>query len=339
MDVKVLTQIEAVDKNAWSEFVRKHPHGNIFQTPEMYQVYLQTKGYKPVALFAVDGYGKISAVLLAVIQTQYGGVLESISARSIIWGGPLVKNDDIAILKSILKKYDLIVGKKVIYSQFRNLYDMTRFKSTFAELGYHYEEHLNILVDLKKSEALLWKEMHPKRRNEVRKALKEGLIAKEVTSVSKIPQVYEILCEVYKNASLPLADISLFKSAFEILYPKNMFKIFGAFYKEKLIGIICILAYCNVLYDWYAGSLQKYLCKHPNDLLPWEVFKWGKEHGYTLFDFGGAGKPDKPYGVREFKKKFGGYMVNYGRFEKVHSKVKFQIARIGLKLWQVLNRL
>ena len=34
--------------------------------------------------------------------------------------------------------------------------------------------------------------------------------------------------------------------------------------------------------------------------------------------FGGAGKPDKPYGVRDYKLKFGGQLVNWGRFEKVH---------------------
>jgi len=32
----------------WSSFVYNHPNGNIFQTPEMYEVYKQTKNYEPI---------------------------------------------------------------------------------------------------------------------------------------------------------------------------------------------------------------------------------------------------------------------------------------------------
>ena len=31
--------IESPDTRQWSEFVLKHPHGNIFQTPEIAEVY------------------------------------------------------------------------------------------------------------------------------------------------------------------------------------------------------------------------------------------------------------------------------------------------------------
>ena len=38
-DYSVITNGNNIDKNKWSEFVYNHPHGNIFQTPEMYEVY------------------------------------------------------------------------------------------------------------------------------------------------------------------------------------------------------------------------------------------------------------------------------------------------------------
>ena len=88
----------------------------------------------------------------------------------------------------------------------------------------------------------------------------------------------------------------------------------------------------------YAGSLKEFYIKYPNDLLPWEVFKCGKKSGYSIFDFGGAGKPDKKYGVRDYKKKFGGRLVNYGRFEKVHSPIKFKMAKVGFSLWKKIRR-
>ena len=45
---------DAPDTNQWSEFVLNHPHGNIFQTPEMAEVYRRTKKYEPITLAVVD---------------------------------------------------------------------------------------------------------------------------------------------------------------------------------------------------------------------------------------------------------------------------------------------
>jgi hypothetical protein len=46
--------IKSQDTKQWSEFVLNHPHGNIFQTPEMAEVYRRIKNYEPVSLAAVD---------------------------------------------------------------------------------------------------------------------------------------------------------------------------------------------------------------------------------------------------------------------------------------------
>jgi serine/alanine adding enzyme len=46
-----------------------------------------------------------------------------------------------------------------------------------------------------------------------------------------------------------------------------------------------------------------------------------------VFDFGGAGRPDEPYGPREFKSKFGGELVDYGRDVLVHGPVRLRVSR------------
>ena len=72
------------------------------------------------------------------------------------------------------------------------------------------------------------------------------------------------------------------------------------------------LVYKNAIYDFYAGAYPEYYNKYLNDLIPWETFLWVKQNRYTLFDFGGAGKPNKPYSVRDYKIKFCGQWVNLG---------------------------
>ena len=46
----------------------------------------------------------------------------------------------------------------------------------------------------------------------------------------------------------------------------------------------------------------------------------------------GAGKPDEGYGVRDFKARFGGTMVEEGRFIHVSHPVLYSIGKIGVKL-------
>lgn len=327
--MKLLRQ---VDLEKWREFVYRHPRGNIFQTPEMYEVYKNTKNYTPIFLAAADERDKILGILVAVIQQEGRGIVGLLSARSVMLGGPLIEDDNTEVLKAIIGGYNEILKNSVLYSQIRNLRDPEFGKKIFADLGYVYEEHLDIHIDLNKDKDTLWQEVHSKKRNEIRKATKEGTSVLEVSD--GVEAIYAIFEEVYRKARLPLADISLFKSAANILGPKNMIKFFVALNDGKIIGAMCVLVYKNIIYDWYAGSCKGFLNKYPNDLIPWEVFMWGKKNGFTDFDWGGAGSPDKEYGVRYYKKQFGGTMVNYGRFQKVYRPIEFKLANLGLKIWQ-----
>lgn len=332
-------QYDNISKKEWSRFVNAHAHGNIFQTPEMYDVYNLTKNYEPVFVGVVDGAGNLVGFLLSVIQREFGGPLGALSSRCVTWGGPLIseeldkKNKDI-VFDSILKEHNRIARKRAIYMQFRNLWDMTGYRKIFEREGYNYEDHLDILMDLTKGEEALWKDMNKKRRNSIRNAIKAGLIIKPVQNEKEMEVIYSVYNDVYKNAGLPLVDISMFLSSYRILKAKNMVLHLIAYYEGTPIGAISVLLFKKTMYDWYAGSFLKYRNKHPNDLLPWIAMKWGLERGYEIFDFGGAGKPEEEYGVRDFKMKFGGVVVNYGRYQNVFKKNTLRLAMGGLNMWK-----
>lgn len=333
---KTITDINRMDQNKWSEFVYNHPQGNIFQIPEMFNVYTKTKKYEPVFLAVVNGKGEIAGILLAVIQKEYSGVLGDFTARSIIHGGPLIKDDDPDVLDFVLKEYNKIIKKKAIYSQFRNFWDWGNSKECFIKNGFEYEDHLTILIDLRKTEEQLWKEVYSKRRNEVRRATKEGAYFSIEHTEDSLKKCCGILQEVYSRAKLPIPDYDFFYNLYR-MGSNSRLLIFCAYYESQIIGCMLALSYKDTIYDFYAGSMMKFYNKYPNDLIPWEVFKWGKENSYKVFDFGGAGKPDVPYGVREYKKKFGGEFVNYGRYEKVHKHLLMEIGKLGLKIYRIIK--
>lgn len=75
-------------------FCDKHPQANIFHPPPMYEVYNRTKNYESIFLAVVNDDKEIQGVLLAVIQKEHSGFLGKFSARSIIWGGPIINDNN-----------------------------------------------------------------------------------------------------------------------------------------------------------------------------------------------------------------------------------------------------
>jgi lipid II:glycine glycyltransferase (peptidoglycan interpeptide bridge formation enzyme) len=111
----------------------------------------------------------------------------------------------------------------------------------------------------------------------------------------------------------------------DLLGPLERIKIFIAYREREPVGTSVMLLYKDVAYEWYWGAkIIKSL--YPAEFLTWHRIEWAKRNGFSLYDFGGAGWPDQPYGVRDFKAKFGGELVDYGRYRKVFCPWKFRFA-------------
>jgi lipid II:glycine glycyltransferase (peptidoglycan interpeptide bridge formation enzyme) len=318
----------------WNEFVLNHPNGSFFQSPSAYHLYSNVPGTKPIIFIAIEN-NKVIGCLLATLNHDNNPLISYFSRRAIIEGGPLVDGDNPLIIKYLLKQLNRKLKGKVIYAQFRNSFDLSLVHEEFIQEGFYFEEHLNILVDLSKAESELWNDIHSKRRNEIRKGIKEGTTFTASQNIDDIQITYEILKQVYLRAKLPLPSIEYFMQAKHIL--GDEFKIFLAQFAGKTIGTMYTILFNNTIFDWYAGSFQEYYCKYPNDIIPWKVFIWGKENKYKTFDFGGAGNPSVPYGVREYKKKFGGSFTNFGRYSKVYNKVLYSLGKIGIKYYYIFK--
>ena len=55
------------------------------------------------------------------------------------------------------------------------------------------------------------------------------------------------------------------------------------------------------------------------------LIDYATKNNFQMFDFLGAGSPNKNYGVREFKSKFGGELLNHGRFIRINKKYLYKI--------------
>lgn len=304
-----------------------------FQSPSFFKVCLASKRVQPAYIIGRNSE-RIIGVLLYYTQVQTDIFpLRFFTSRNVIIAGPIAGENNKYIVEQLLNFYQEKANKG-LYTQVRNLECTVAYKQQIEKHNLVYEDHLNILIDLSQTEEALWKGVHTKRRNEIRRAEKEGCTVEVQATGQALADCYAILEEVYQRAGLPLPHFDHFNALFEHSDATTGLRLFTAVWEGKIIGCMLCLAYGNTLYDYYAGAYSRYYDKHPNDLLPWAVFKWGRENGFTRFDFGGAGKPNIPYGVRDYKRKFGGDLVNYGRYEGTNYPVLYKMAVLAFELRQ-----
>lgn len=332
-NIKIIASAEEIGYKNWDDFVNNHPNGNIFQSHAFYKIYKIDRFCEPIVLAALSN-GVIMGLLLANIRKEFCNVLGNFTTRAIVIGGPLIKNNDEGILERILDSLKKLVKSKAIYIQFRNLFYFYEQKNIFQSSGLVYIDHLDIIVDLSKSENLLWKEISPKAKNRIRNAMRKDTKFVVEDSMEAFVKCYDILKEVYMRIKIPLPDFSYFLNIYNVLkLEKSKLLIFTVQNEGLLIGCMLAVGFNETLYGLYNGAYSAFYDKSPNDLIPWEVYKWGKNNGYKKFDWLGAGNPNDYYGVRKFKMKFGGELKNYGRFEIINKPILYKIGKVGLKLY------
>lgn len=320
----------------WLAFVEHHPDGNVFQTPMMYNAYLNTPGYKPYVFIAYQD-NVIVGVLLSVVIKERGLIKGSFSARSVIIGGPLVLNNKAEFISELLKEYNKFIKDKVIYSQIRNQSEQLVNNDSYQLNGYKFHSHLNFIIPLD-GEENIWNRIGKGRIKQIKKAQNKGLkvevYTNDLITDALITEGYSVIQDVYKRARLPLVDKQLILNAQQ----NGLLVMFVVRDKDlNFIGCRFCLSFNKCLYGWYAGSYSVYYKLFPNDILIYETLIWGNNNGYCYFDYGGAGEPNKPYGVRSFKQQMGGAIVNYGRYEKVHKRLMYIIGYIGYKILKMIK--
>ena len=322
------------DDTEWDQFVLDHPHGNIFQTSHISKVYEKTNKYESIRLVAKDeDSGNILALVQGSVICEMKGLLSSFSSRSVIQGAPLCVDSVLGrkAVQELIVHYNSLIKNKIVYTQIRNMWDTGDYRDMLVDLGYEYEEHLDFLIDLNRDEKEIWSDIQKSRRKGINRAERDGIVVRSIENKNELDLCYDLVLETYNRFKIPIADISLFKAVYDDLYDTGFTDFFIAYKNEEAVGARITLNYKDMVYDWYAGSRQG--VDYVDEALVWHILKTNAGK-YKVFDFGGAGHPDKPYGVREFKRRFGGEMVNYGRYEKVHSALRKKIALLGLNIYK-----
>jgi len=331
-----MTIVDSLPHNKWIKFVEQHPTGNIFHTPFMMDVFRGAKDYEPFLFAAIDeaNHKIVSLITPAMVKIFTNSLLKLFSSRMICYGGIIHSADNNGGLSNLLEFYDHSFKKRSLFTEIRNMHSTELFKNEMIAGGYQYEEYLNYLIELRRDTSRIFRSFSESRRRNIKALEKKGIYVKEVTDRNSIEKIYEILQETYSRIQVPLADISLFESARKHLFDKGMVKFFLAKLKDEAVAALVALLYKGVIITWYYGSNTEFRRLSPESSIIWHLIKWGSQKGYQSLDFGGAGRPDEKYGVRDFKCRFHGVLTNYGRYTKIYSPTIFNLSKMGYQIYR-----
>ncbi|MBE0676970.1 MAG: GNAT family N-acetyltransferase [Bacteroidales bacterium] len=337
MELRITTDPSAVQRSDWEAWVLQNPEATVFHSPGMYEAYLDTSNWEPVLLLALSEASRLTGVLLAVLQREPGLITGQLSSRSVIFGGPVA--DDFVTIRALLQKYGEVIRGRAIYTQVRNFtVPGEELKRIYSESGFVFEEHLNIRINLRVTEAEFWKGIKQNRKAGINKAKKQGFTFRVTADEELITPFYRLLGSTYERTRLPYPDISYFRSLSRNLQGELRWFILE---KDAKPGII-LAAFVSkqTLYIFYPGIDQSpsWLQLRPVDLFYYEVIRWGMENGVAVLDWMGAGKPGKEYGVRYFKQQYGGELINPGRFQAVHRPLLMLIGKTGVSLLKLTGK-
>jgi serine/alanine adding enzyme len=329
--------VRELDEGLWRDFVDNHPQGNIFHSPELYQVFQSTKMHNPELWAATGQAGNVLALFLPVQISMANHLPRSLTTRAVAYGSVLADCSPAgdAALAFLLDAYNRSVDRSVLFTELRNISDLGEKQGLLRESHFLYEDHLNYLIPLDRPPDEVFQNIGKRTRNHLRRELRKGVVTiEEISRKDQLPLSYNLLRQTYINAKVPLSDPSLFEAAFNILHPQGNIKFLLAKMEGEYVATAIHLLYKHTIYGWYGGLNRDYNYSYANELLTWHILNWGAQNGFRLFDFGGAGKPNQIYGVRDFKAKFGGTLVNFGRNICTHQPLRFKISQVGYQLLQ-----
>lgn len=270
----------------WDELVRSFANYDVYYLSGYVKAF-QIHGDGEPQLFYYNENGLRGIYVYMKRNTTIEGVYDSITPYG--YGGFLLEGDDSdenmnALWKAYVEKMksENIVDNFVRYHPVLANAVPMKACSDVIDLG------KTVSMDLT-SEEVIWKNIHSKNRNMIRKAEKNGIVIKHGQGL----ELFDDFIKIY-NATMDKDNAEpyyyfkpeFYKSINEDL--KDNYEMFWAEYDDKIIAM-SIMIYANGRLNYHlSGSDLQYRNLAPSNLLLYKAAMWGMEKGMKTFHLGGG---------------------------------------------------
>jgi hypothetical protein len=161
----------------------------------------------------------------------------------------------------------------------------------------------NVVVDLTVSEDELWRRFEHKVRKNVAKARRSGVTV-ELDPAGGHLDAFLAIYEATMDRRDAAAGYYFPRSFFEEMLHsmRDQFMFFHSWHDGRIVSTELVLASTDTLYSFLGGTDEAAFPVRPNDLLKFEVCRWGMATGRRRFVLGGGRSRDD--GIFRYKRSF-----------------------------------
>ena len=318
------SKISKNDIKAWNFVLENSNNATIFHTPEWIFLMVDKIGVEGEILIAYDNENPIGIFPYYLKKGKLFSKKSTTGSFETPYGGPIkINKSKENTIVELLKKQEeslVIVKSKVIVPPFTNI-------DSFKLQNFKFVEKGAIVLDLELSEDDLYMQLYKMKKRNIKKAIKNNI--KIVSSNSnQLFEFHEMIKDTYKRLELTAPkSIDFYSKLMDSLFSLNRVKLLIAYLDDKPIASAIYLLYKNTIIFWQGAAYREYMKFGVNDLLHWEIIKYGKNNGfnnYNLLHFHDD-MGNELEQLKKFKEGFGGVLTPYYSFDKefnLNSKLK-----------------
>lgn len=330
-------------REEWNAFVAASPAGDFGQAWEWGELKART-GWTPLR-FAVREAGAIVAGAQVLSRAVPGGRRLFYAPRGPLLGGSDPADSLRELLRGIgevarreralalkvdpaVPDHEGVCARLLASAGFRR---SPHDEGAFGGLQPRYV----MKVDVSLEEEALLAGFHPKWRYNVRLAQRKGVVISADATRDDVPVFYGVLRETAARDGFGVRALSYFLDMWDTCVEAGLARLFlGRLGDEVICGAISFALGPQAWYV-YGASANRHRETMPNHLLQWEMMRWAKSRGCTVYDMRGVAREtdnaedSRLHGLNRFKRGFGAQYVEYvGEFDLVYSPLWYGLLNV-----------
>ncbi len=278
---------------AWRDYVSTHPDRTVYHTLGWRDLLVETYGYSPSYLLAMDGETVAGALPLMRFKPFLGR--RRITSLPFSHWVPLLADGPAGAA---------LLERAVGLAQKSSSQLIVKAPGALGPGFGTVLRNMDTTVDLSPSIEDVWKRVVSAAQRSTRKAEKRGIVIRTEVTADGIEQYERLECETRKRQGAPPYPKGFFHRLFRLVEGAGLFL---AELEGAGVGGLVLLPSGRTLVYGYGGSNAAGQGAGANDLLTWRAIQHAKEQGFERYDFGTT--PVHHESLLKFKEKWGGETI------------------------------
>lgn len=318
------------DSEEWDDLVDKSPYATIFHTWNWMKIVEEHTKSRLYPLVGFKGTTSIGIYPIFLQKRNFVNLVFSPPPKvGLLYLGPLILNYEQlkqSKRESICISFQRAVDKFIL-SDLKTNYARIRTSPGFLDsrpfkwTGYEVEPFYTYTVDLSKGQDQVWGNFNKQLRLDINKTEREGVSIEE-NDKKGLEFLYSSIFKRFEEQGLRSSISRDYLSELYDAFHLENLKVFTARYNREIVGGLIALHHKDKVSLWVGVPKTTLKGIYPNDLVQWEVIKWGCEKGYKKYELMDSGYNPR---LRHFKSKYNPNLSVWFSATK-HSSVFFKLA-------------